>query len=1167
MNHPPSSLCVDVVGVGRQVDNSLGAVTTPRSPTPPSSQGSKSNSPLLNGHANSITAGGLAKKPHAFSGSFFGKGESFTKSPSIKDKSPPGSKTSGESVPAIPPPPVTAIPAPASVPSITTDVIITSASNGLPNSSLVTGWQNRITNQPGQAGVPNMTMSEGSGIKMSISGPSLQGSTNPAIAPHIPKSVLPTRVAPPLPPIVTATGNAQTVSTYMPPVAVITPYRKVPSLVTRPLSVPDASILITQACKQGENHDENFEIKRQEGDKQSAVARIASFLTKKDKQGLENNEVDVEAGRANTLPRKAAKIKRESLVQLEISAPMQLHATELPANLVPVRTAPDPPMPSNVKPSQVKAAQEEISKPNKVSWAPSVPEDKVKTPTTGDSRSNIRVTWTPSVIEKNDTNKELQRIGSMRETPVTIRPAIPKFGSMRAPRPKSLPPTRPSEPPPRPPLPTIPGTPESECFYDDCLNIQEGSAPIADIEDDTTPSENIYATIDDRTPDKEIPLQEVTYLPPDIVNGKKEKKSIFSFLYNKPKKKESKDKNLPEEDTASEPVYTNLIESPPDHEVDVEKVESPLASDISPSLSSPSPTLLDSQRTSCGSSEDGGLLSEIVTELSTRDAEFVSTLAKRKKSKGGDQEHKTNKTSESRSLTSQDSRVNTSQNSEAILHTKTSDANIGSKMVSSNGMSKSTSYPWRSKKVPDVMKKSSTSASTSPNEDAIISDNLPKASILNSHTSNIPLKPVPRGVFSYLNAGNSNTATTVPATTSVTSTVTPATLKSLSLINSKSSPVIPTTPTVNTTTPSTTNTPASMTLAASLAAVRAAGAAAGEAAATATLAASNSKFVKTTDNSHSSKFQSLKPNLREREVPGQSVISKTAVTPPASTINASSNISAPVLTVTTARTAEIQKTVPSTATKISSVAQPNRPVFPPDKVLFPADKVITQNATEKMTKMEALPDTSKTSDFKESSATSSGGSNVARGRGSSPASKVTSSVSKPGRLLSPSQSATPTRGVTPLRTTTTIGSGRGEKSRSTTPQPGAKKTTGTGNKADQKVGSKPSEKPGNKTTDKTGTKTGTKTADKQVEKAGPKKAATKSMPTVSKPSTGQVSRPGSASGISGINRSGRISNSHVASLQQKFEKKESEVQDQKTVTKTPSRKSQEVKPVVAPKPK
>lgn len=1170
-NRPPGSLCVEVAGIGRQVDSSSsGAVTSPRSPTPPSSQGSKSNSPLLNGHANSVMTGVLSQKPNSFTGSFFGKHEGFTLSP-LKEKSPPTSKISEGSAPSVPPTPMTPVAASSvNLPSPPTYTIVTNSANGLSNSPVVPGWRNKVTNQIGQTGASSIIANGGSGVKMKISGPSLQGSTNPAIATHVNKSVLPSRVAPPLPPV-SAAGPPLTVSTNMPPVTVITP-RRAPILVSRPLSVPDASTLVAQVCKQ-EHQDENCDLKRQEGDKQSTVARITSFLTKKDKQGVEDNEADSELRRSNTLPRKAAKIKRESLVQLEISAPMQLHATELPANLVPVRSAPDPPMPSNIKPSQVKAAQEESNKPNKVSWAPSVPEDKIRTPTKGDSRSNIRVTWTPSALEKNDTTSELQRNGSMRETPVTIRPAIPKFGSMRAPRPKSLPPTRPSEPPPRPPLPMIPGTPESECFYDDCLNIQEGSAPIADVED-TSPSENIYATIDDRTPDKEIPLQEVTYTPPDVVDGQREKKSIFSFLYNKPKKKIYKDKNLPEEDMVTEPVYTNLVETSPDGEVagsiDIKTVESPQASSSS-SLSPPSLSIDGSNRTSCGSSEDGGLLSEIVTELSARDADFVSTLTKKKnkKNKGADQAPKL----VSGTLTSQDNRAIPIVSSKVASPTKASISCTDFNKTHNSGMSKSTSYPWRTKAVPDVTKKSSTSAVTSPTGDAIISDILPAPNRTDNSAKNEPSKLVPRGVFSYVNAKNSGTTTirqTMPS-------INPKTLATVSksssgLPESKKGQSGATAPTltVTTTVPSTctsTTTTAPTTLASSLALVRAAAA---------TVAASSNKSNKNTDNSgNNNKFRSSKSSFTEVGVPTQSStnVSRTGVSIPTSAAITTTNVSVSVPTETTSTgMADVHKGVPSstTTTSNSSVPRPKRPAFPPDKV-FPANKVHSQtNSPEKTTKLETniQSTTSKDSTDKKQVVTSPvGGHTAARGRGSSPVSKVTSPVSKPGRLLSPTRDTTPLRGTTPTRNSNTAGSGRGEKSRSTTPQPGAKKTAaGTGIRGDQKPGNKSNEKPANKTSEIVGNKTGIKPNEKLLEK-GPKKPAAKSAPSVNKPKTPQGSKPGSGLGTLGINRSGRISNSHVASLQQKFEKKESEIQEPKPVTKVPSRKSQELKPMVAPKPK
>lgn len=1169
-SRPPGSLGVEAGGIGRQAEiNVTSGIISPRSPTPPSSQGSKSNSPLLNGHATSIMSGDQPDKGNLFSKNLFGKHEGFTLSP-LKEKSPPGVKSAG-APPPIPPPPAAVKAVSAASVASAPPAPPTVMSNGPTDNPSVIGWQSKGLYPQVQKASNNT--GTGSVTKMSISGPSLQGSTNPAIAPSVSKSALPSRSAPPPPPVTaTATLSPAAITTASPAayanapqVAIISPSRRAPSLNSRPLSVPDASTLVAQA--QEYSCESETESKPQEGDKQSTVARIASFLTKKDKQGSEASQSDVEAGCSNTLPRKAAKIKRESLMQLEISAPMQLHATELPANLVPVRSAPEPPMPSNLKPSQVKANQEETGKPNKVSWAPSVPDDKVKTPSSGDTRSSMRVTWTPSALDSTgkDPTMELQRIGSMREAPVTIRPAIPKFGSMRAPRPKSLPPTRPSEPPPRPPLPMIPGTPESECFYDDCLNIQEGTAPIADIDDDNSP-ESIYATIDEKTPDKEVPLQEVTYAPPDAVEGKKEKKSIFSFLYNKPKKKPSKEKSTPEEvEPVSEPIYTNLVESPPETEKNLKGTQatstSGEASSKSSSISPPSPAVGDSNRTSCGSSEDGGLLSEIVSELSNRDDKFVSGLGKNdKKTKIGD----TKKTPTSTGQENKKIGFGKSGTSSGETQNKSEKSSI----IANNGPSKSSLYPWRANR--ETARKSSTSTTTSTTSATTNTKPVTTTAKLSDSSVKETSGPTPRGVFSYMNSGGKGNTSESLNKNSVTSAAAPASKTSASIFGGKKTPKSETASPATTTdiksTSAGSTVPASKSLAASLAAVRAAGAAAGEAAAAAAATggeSSSAKNNKLGENTWNTNKQSglLKTGPKTEGTPLLTTSVPKPFTKAAVSITTSS-VTLPSSTATTAK-AGTEATVP-TSTSIANVPRLTRPVFPPDKVIFPPDKLVVSSTSTEDKGSSATKDGNE----KESILSPTSGS---RGRGSVSQSKATTPTGKPGRVLSPTRGTTPTsRGTTPTRNTTATSSGRADKSRSTTPQPGAKKlTTGSSDKVDPKPVSKveKSEKIGSKPSDKTGNKVSSKPSDKATEKTGPKKQTAKPIQAVGKVPGGPASKPTTGPGTSGPNRAGRISNTHVASLQQKFEKKEAESQDLKPSTKAPSRKSQEVKPILAPKPK
>lgn len=76
------------------------------------------------------------------------------------------------------------------------------------------------------------------------------------------------------------------------------------------------------------------------------------------------------------------------------------------------------------------------------------------------------------------------------------------------------------------------------------------------------------------------------------------------------------------------------------------------------------------------------------------------------------------------------------------------------------------------------------------------------------------------------------------------------------------------------------------------------------------------------------------------------------------------------------------------------------------------------------------------------------------------------------------------------------------------------------------------------------------------------------MPAGSRPAMGLEAKAASAP-TQGSSRPVRLNNSHVASLQQKFEKKEQEAQETKLPGKAAAsaRRSMEVKPAVAPKPK
>ena len=138
-----------------------------------------------------------------------------------------------------------------------------------------------------------------------------------------------------------------------------------------------------------------------------------------------------------------------------------------------------------------------------------------------------------------------------------------------------------------------------------------------------------------------------------------------------------------------------------------------------------------------------------------------------------------------------------------------------------------------------------------------------------------------------------------------------------------------------------------------------------------------------------------------------------------------------------------------------------------------------------------------------------------------------------------------------------------ERSRSATPQSGGRRQTPPGvSKGDVKPAPKATDKSGTKAAEKAPVKAVAKTTDKSADKPAPKRLGGKSAPA--------GTRPGAAAEHGSSTRPVRTSNSLVASMQQKFEKKESEAQDTKPLGKSgPSsaRKSVEVKPVVAPKPK
>ncbi|XP_076058240.1 uncharacterized protein LOC143035271 [Oratosquilla oratoria] len=1148
---------------------------TVRSPTPPSSQGSKSNSPLLNGHAKALSDGPNPAKH--FSSTFFGKHEGFTLTPKKDNQGLPtysqaiASSTNTPSFAATAPPLPTSAPVLPRPPPVSAPKIEKASESASP-------VKTKSATAPSDSAVI---------AKPQISGPSLQTSTNPDLAKSVIRPApLPPPPAPAPPYSAVHTGgmigskSAGSQSAMTGEVAL----RKAPSPPTRPLSVPDATMLHhsapanpTSTCNSGTVG------------KASAVARLASFLSKKDRvdgpQGQPGTVAEQELSRSNTLSRKAAKINRESLMQLEISAPMQLQATDLPANLVPVRSAPDPPAPAGIQSGPNKDDQ---PRPGKVSWAASVPEEKGSEVGQHQQQS----AWTP--LAKNDTQAhiELTRMGSLREPSVTVRPPIPKFGSLRAPRPKSLPPTRPSEPPPRPPLPAIPGTPENEYLYDDCLNVED-VAPLAAGE--VSPPESIYATIDEKTP--EAALEEVTFAPADENSERKGKKGIFSFLYSKPKKKKKDEKG------GTEPVYCNVTTDP----------------STSSSSSSLSPPVSNPDRTSFEGSEDGGLLSEIVSELSHR--EYENTKSKQKTvtspSQGPDSSSIKPTSIKDKGIETTDSVVVSQSNS--ITNSRGGQVSWPVKKFGSEFSSK-----------PPTTTASHTPSHTStitPCPPSTISPICVTTSSPKSATSFRTTTTEPRGVFSYLKK-SSSTGSGVSKTQSGVQVQ-----SSASFSNAKPTPEVRTS----------SSNPKS--LEASLAAVRAAGAAAGKAAAS-TATADNKKTLTKGDTS-SKTFEALRSNFVSSSSSTKPFSTTTTTTATVTTTTSSLSTTTSFTTTPTVTTPVVQsnKTSNISSTIPSASAPKSRVAFPPDKIIFPPDKVLTQAGSKKgdikMTvKKPEGSKGAKASSTAPNKVTSSGGkvtspgSKAVAGPGSkvtSPGSKVTSPGSKvmsgKGGKTTPTGSKVPAgpkatspqgsklslsslgsktssnlssssssskasgasvRGSTPSRTST----GKADRSQSATP------TSSTSSTSNEESGN---------TKSKIGVsnkKTVTRTEGTPKEKALPPDKGSSAKATEKQSSTGagnannhpgikkgnklsgstsgnkvnsgklvSPSKPlGSSGSVSSRNPTFTATTGTVAAMQQKFEKKD--IEKEEDVSKKKSGKSalkgqtvKSTKPSVAPKPK
>ena len=165
-------------------------------------------------------------------------------------------------------------------------------------------------------------------------------------------------------------------------------------------------------------------------------------------------QVDIVLNKSCTLPRKAAKISRDNLKQMEISNPIKVEGTQFPDNLIPV-------------------SEFEGKNPGLVQVGSVVTDSKTS-----------KVTF--DCLPEDETGLG-PRAKSVRNKKVVMREPIAKFGSMRVSRPKSLPPARPSDPPPKPPMSDeATGNYYDECAFDSSLE---------------SPGEAIYSSIPN-TPEK-----------------------------------------------------------------------------------------------------------------------------------------------------------------------------------------------------------------------------------------------------------------------------------------------------------------------------------------------------------------------------------------------------------------------------------------------------------------------------------------------------------------------------------------------------------------------------------------------------------------------------------------------------------------------------------------
>ena len=1098
-------------------------------PSPPSSDGSKSSSPLLNGNATVISSPlpvtGAADNGAIISNgdSFFGKHDGFTLSP-VKSK-----------------------------PSVVANGVTTS---GHQVKSTVKNHKNAayVPPQPVRK-APSAPSS--SANKIVISSPSLKGSTNRAVLSSTTTSTtVPKSLPPPPPPS----------APLLPPVAIVNPQRRPTNANSqpRPLSVPDHTSIMVDEKPTIVMASQTNVPNNSSNSKPSTVARLASFLSKKDKSG-EASDDDHDSVKSHTLPRKAAKINRESLMQLEISAPMQLQATKLPENLVPVRPAPCPPPEPNLKPSQVKVTQVFNDKGRKE------PGNNVSS---SDEGGKAKVTFAPSVKlqDKSENNSELQRIGSVREQSVTMRPPIPKFGSMRAPRPKSLPPPRPSEPPPRPPLPKIPSR-DSDEFYDDCVESLNAS-----VDDVPSPNDSIYATIPDDT--ASVQLTEPFYANnAAIAQEKQPKKSVFSMLYAKAKKKKK-------EEVPEEPFYCNIGGSDSVEELDKSQASTNRKSPSRSSSTSPP------DRASRESSEEGGLFSEIVSELGSRQPEFKIVLSKNKQKGKGEANVKDVK------LKEKTEKISGKPGSNSASVTKNTDSATASKQLpkvdtSINPLPKSVSYPWKNEKANNE----------SPLHNSLSSDCTADKTAKLHHSSK------PRGVMSYLKrnlsddkekikAQNSEVAIK-DATPDIKCPITAVSNTTITTHISKDTSVPQLKGSTKTDERNTQNVlPASKSLESSLAAVRAASSQlhGGGGTSANNLQQLNSSRTTLPVYTNVPAPSHLKPKSEEPfqklETPAFGHPSKAEDTNNKSSreqgsllskniVNYNCSVSQDNNNATTRPQKEsfsshvntVGSTTLSLAEPVSSSVKPiskgtssksSRPVFPPDKIVFPPDKSnLSSNKASK--KDTTVTTTTGNSNLTRGSARSSGPrTKTLAGKSNKVTSPVPPSVHnnknenkslttiKSGRVLSPSRPATSSSLASGKLSLTNSNSDTSDKSRSVTPQPAGK----------------------------AGVKTAPARAKSPTSPTEQRKdsLAVRKQQSAGKGISGRRQSSGSSSSASKGNSTAyagkSVGNSNVASLQQKFEKGTADNTGSKTteaknkVMNSARRTSADSsKPNVAPKPK